>query len=160
MGKLKQKRGPLQTTHPHEEHLVRELNTTEFEAKQVYFGWWKRYSKNRIDEPCLVFWSKELKRNILVRGPEKIGKLFGQTLYAENMDGDFVMECMLEDGLEWLTLNLRIVLGMEDWVHGNAKYAGAKGSKLTFSLVGGGPHPTTPSLWFNGYEMDDVWREE
>ena len=143
-----QSRGPLHTTHPIELRETTILDTRKMEAKQLYFGWWKRYDKTRINEPCLVLWSKELHRNILIRGNESVGKLFGQILYGENMDEDFVLESMIgEDSLDWFMLNLRTILENNDEAHS---------FEAVFSLVGGGPHPTTPSLWFNGYEIADI----
>lgn len=147
-----EKRGPLHTTEPFQFGETISLDTRRMEAKQLYFGWWKRYNKTRIDEPCLVLWSKQLKRNILVRGNAMVGKLFGQVLYGEDMDEDFVIDSMIrEEGFEWFLNNLSTIIEPNDKVKEQVW-----DFEPTFVLSGGGPHPTTPSLWFNGFEVIDI----
>tara|TARA_R100001443_G_C3343920_1_gene175101 strand:- start:597 stop:1058 length:462 start_codon:yes stop_codon:yes gene_type:complete len=142
------RRGPLHAVEAFSENKNTVLDTRKMEAKQLYFGWWQRYNKTRIDEPCLVLWSKQLKRNILIRGNKMVGKLFGQILYGEDMDEDFVLESMLgEDSLEWFLANLKTMLEDNEDTYDY---------EPNFTLTGGGPHPTTPSLWFNGYELADI----
>ena len=115
------------------------LKASKLEAKHIYFGWWRRYSANRIEEPCIVLWSKTLNRNILIRGYEQVGRLFGQYYFGEDMPPEYVEDASIDEGVEWLLASLQYVLKSRH--------------KVQFTLTGGGSHPHTPSLWFNGYEL-------
>jgi len=137
--------GPLHSTTQFDFSWSGWLEADKFEPKQVYFGYYDKYSSKRIDEPCIVLWSKEVSHNILIRGYEKIGKFFGQYFYGSDMSEEEVIGRMLEEeGLEWFIWSLKVI------TRGKLKHL-----DMAFRLMGGGSHPTTPSLWFNGYELED-----
>ena len=137
--KTKRPAGPIAALEPHARNWSGPLTARKFEAKHIYFGWWKRYSANRIEEPCLVLWSKELEGNILVRGYEQIGRVFGQYYFGEDMPAQYVEDAMVDEGVDWLL--------------GSLKYVLRSRHDMRYVLTGGGSHPHTPSLWFNGFEM-------
>ena len=139
MSRRENRPGVMASIEPYALNYDGELSGHRLEAKHIYFGWWKRYSANRIEEPCIVLWSRQLKRNILVRGYEPIGRLFGQFYFGEDMPPEYVEDAIIDEGVEWLLASLQFVLRSRH--------------KIRFILTGGGSHPHTPSLWFNGYEL-------
>lgn len=86
-----------------------------------------------------MLWSKELEGNILVRGYEQIGRVFGQYYFGEDMPAQYVEDAMVDEGVDWLL--------------GSLKYVLRSRHDMRYVLTGGGSHPHTPSLWFNGFEM-------
>ena len=91
-----------------------------------------------------MLWSRELKANILIRGFQEVGQLFGQYYFGEDMPPDYVEDMFIEEGVDWFLASLQYVLRSR--------------RSVQYILTGGGSHPNTPSLWFNGYELMKCYR--
>jgi|21_taG_2_1085346.scaffolds.fasta_scaffold00378_23 hypothetical protein len=135
---------PLSTSIPFNFKWSGCVKPNKLEAKQLYFGYSLGAEYETVNEACLVLWSKELDRNIMLRGYTKIGMFLGVSTHGVAMPHDFVKEGF-ELGIDWFIAKLKIAL----------KNSG----DLDVILIEGGSHPVTPELWFNGYEMQACWRE-
>ena len=111
------------------------IKPNKLEAKHLYYSIEYDNRDTRKKSPCLVVWSKEIERNIMIRGFDKMGMFLGVSAHGVAIPSDFVREGELQYLLKRLKIALRS--SGDKWV----------------SLVAGGSHPEEP-LWFNGYELD------